>query len=164
MRGLRIRPAQPGDLPSLVGRLGQEGYFADRLKRQDADRGVLLTAWRTGLVIGVVYLWLEPAEEPEIRMHLPGTPLVTHLEIHPDHRRRGGGTSLIRAAEELLAHRGYAEVALAVEVNNIDAEKLYARLGYREWPHSLVDCFAPSDGHGHRAVEICKVLVKSLAG
>ena len=91
MCGLRIRPARPGDLPSLVGRLGQEGYFADRLKREDAGRGVLLTAWRAGLVVGVVYLWLEPAEESEIRTHLPGTPLVTHLEIHPDHRRSHAG-------------------------------------------------------------------------
>ncbi|MET8765307.1 GNAT family N-acetyltransferase [Lentzea sp. NPDC004782] len=159
---MRIRPAQPDDLPSLVGRLGQEGYFADRLERQDAGHGVLLTAWRAGVVVGVVYLWLEPAEEPEIRTHLPDTPLVTHLEIHPDYRRRGAGTRLIRAAEELLAHRGYDEVALAVEVGNTDAADLYARLGFREWPHSLVECFAPSDGNGHRVAEICKVLVKSL--
>ncbi|MGW6445754.1 GNAT family N-acetyltransferase [Lentzea sp. NPDC055074] len=159
---MRIRPARPDDLPSLARRLGQRRYFADRLDRQRDDRGVLLTAWHGGEVIGVVYLWLEPAEEPEIRAHLPLTPLITHLEVHPDWQRKGVGTSLIRASERLLTSRGCADVALAVEVGNDDAERLYADLGFREWPHETVKCYAASDGNGHRAVETCKVLVKEL--
>lgn len=159
---MRIRPAQPEDLPSLARRMGQGQYFADRLDRQRKGRGILLTAWQAGMVIGDVYLWLEPAEEPEIRTHLPDTPLVTHLEIHPDHQRLGVGTSLLRASEWLLARRGYGEVALAVEVGNKGAERLYTRLGFREWPHSRVECRASGDGNGHRVVETCKVLVKCL--
>ncbi|SFR24819.1 Acetyltransferase (GNAT) family protein [Lentzea waywayandensis] len=164
MRGLRIRPAQPEDLPSLAGSLGQAGYFADRLDRQLDDRGILLTAWHAGVVIGAVYLWLEPAEEREIRTHLPGTPLVTHLEVHPDHQGRGAGTSLLHASEWLLACKGYREVALAVEVGNERAERLYTRLGFREWPHSQVKCYSSAEGNGHRIVETCKVLVKPLPG
>jgi GNAT superfamily N-acetyltransferase len=164
MHGLTIRPAQPEDLPSLARRMGQGQYFADRLDRQRTGRGVLLTAWRAGVVIGDVYLWLEPAEEPEIRTHLPGTPLVTHLEVHPDHQRLGAGTGLLLASEWLLARRGHGSVALAVEVGNDGAERLYTRLGFREWPHAWVKCYASSDGNGHRVAETCKVLVKSLPG
>ncbi|MEV6236967.1 GNAT family N-acetyltransferase [Lentzea sp. NPDC051838] len=163
MRDLTIRPALPDDLASLTRRLGQDGYFADRLDRQSENRGVLLTAWHADVVIGDVYLWLEPAEEPEIREHLPGTPLVTHLEIHSEHRRRGLGTRLIGAAEELLTARGYDEVALAVELTNRAAAKLYDRLGYREWPHPPVKCYALGDHNGHRRAEICNVMVKPLA-
>ncbi|KOV88359.1 GNAT family N-acetyltransferase [Nocardia sp. NRRL S-836] len=163
MRDVTIRPARPEDLGSLAGRLGQDRFFADRLDRQSESRGVLLTAWRGGLVIGDVYLWLEPAEEPEIRRYLPETPLVTHLEIHRDHRRQGVGTSLIGAAERLLADRGHDEVALAVEIGNTAAAKLYTRLGYRDWGHSAVKCYSLADENGHRDVEICDVMVKALA-
>lgn len=164
MRDLTIRPAQPDDLTSLTRRLGQARFFADRLDRQSDERGVLLTAWHGGLVIGDVYLWLEPAEEPEIREHLPDTPLVTHLEIHRDHRRMGVGTSLIGAAERLLTDGGFRRVALAVEVTNRAAARLYIRLGYREWPHPPVKCYSPGDVNGHRRVEICNVMVKPLTG
>jgi ribosomal protein S18 acetylase RimI-like enzyme len=164
MGDLTIRPARPDDLTSLTRRLGQDRFFADRLDRQSGGLGVLLTAWHRGLVIGDVYLWLEPAEEPEIREHLPGTPLVTHLEIHPEHRRMGVGTSLIGAAEQLLTREGFREVALAVEVNNHAAERLYRRLEYRQWPYPPVKCYSPGDVNGHRRVEICNVMVKTLTG
>jgi GNAT superfamily N-acetyltransferase len=164
MRDLTIRPARPEDLTSLIRRLGQGRFFADRLARQRDERGVLLTAWHGGTVIGDVYLWLEPAEEPEIRTFLPGVPLVTHLEIHRDHRCLGAGTRLIRAAEQWLTRLGHAEVALAVEVNNRAAARLYTRLGYREWPHPPVTCYSPGDLNGHRRVELCFVMVKKLSG
>ncbi|MCR3748949.1 Acetyltransferase (GNAT) family protein [Lentzea californiensis] len=125
---------------------------------------MLLTAWQGDVVVGDVYLWLEEAEEPEIQAHLPGTPLLTHLEVHSDLRRKGVGTRLIRAAERLLAGRGYRDVALAVVVGNVDVERLYTRLGFQEWPHGHVKCYASSDGNGHRAAEICTVLVKDLTG
>lgn len=164
MRGLTIRPAQPEDLEHLTRRLGQGRFFADRLDRQSNECGVLLTAWQAGVVVGDVYLWLEPAEEPEIRMHLPGVPLITHLEVHPKHRKQGIGTRLVDAAEQLLVRSGFREVALAVEVTNTRAAKLYSRLGYEEWPHSPVKCYSPADFNGYRQVEICDVMVKSLGG
>jgi GNAT superfamily N-acetyltransferase len=159
---LTIRPARPDDLTSLIQRLGQARFFADRLDRQSNKHGVLLTAWRDGLVIGDVYLWLGPAEEPEIREHLPRTPLITHLEIHPEHQRMGVGTMLIRAAEKLLVERGYDKVALAVELNNRVAAKLYDQLGYRDWAYQPIECYSLGDLNGHRRVEICNVMVKSL--
>jgi ribosomal protein S18 acetylase RimI-like enzyme len=163
MRDLTIRPAQPEDLVHLTRRLGQGRFFADRLERQSNDRGVLLTAWHAGVVVGDVYLWLEPAEEPEIREHLPGVPLVTHLEVHAEHRQQGVGTRLIDAAEQLLVSRGFRKVALAVEVSNLRAAKLYSRLSYGEWSHPPVKCYSPADPSGYRIVEICDVMVKTLA-
>jgi GNAT superfamily N-acetyltransferase len=162
MGRLHIREADPADLDALVGELGQRGYFADRLRRQDEGLGVLLIAWDDGRPVGDVYLWLEPAEEAEIREHLPGVPLLNHLEIHVDHQSRGRGTELIKAAESRLAELGHDRVALAVEVTNEGAAKLYDRLGYREWPHDVVECYPLSDGAGQVGVEVCRVLVKAL--
>ncbi|WP_367115209.1 GNAT family N-acetyltransferase [Actinophytocola sp.] len=142
--------------------MGQQLFFADRLSRQDQGLGRLLTAWQDSHPVGVVYLWLEPAEEPEIREHLLDTPLLTHLETHAAHRARGIGTRLIKAGEKWLYAKGYDRVALAVDVNNVRAARLYARLGYREWPYSTVECMSLTDGDGPRNIEICHIMVKPL--
>lgn len=169
---LCIRPAVPDeDLEILAENLGQRAYFADRLSRHKVGNGVLLTAWWDGHPIGDAYLWLEDAEEPELREHLPGVPLLTHVEIHEDFRSRGIGTRLISAAEEMLTdagkmptQRGYERVALAVEISNVRAERLYERLGYRIWRHPLVqyvNCGLFNESV--ESLEICHIMVKELS-
>jgi GNAT superfamily N-acetyltransferase len=164
MRDLVIRPARPDDLGALAEALGQAQFFLDHLARQADGRGVLLSAWQGDAPKGDVYLRLEPAEEPEIRDQLPDVPLLTHLEVVPGYRNRGIGTRLIRAAERYLREGGHNRVALAVEVTNTDAARLYKRLGYRDWSHAPVVCYAWLPDGRDRRPEICYVLVKRLAG
>jgi len=164
MGNLRIRRARVSDLEILVREFDQRRVLDDRISRQKRGLGMLLTAWRGARPVGVLYLWLEEAEEPELRQHIPGTPILNHLEIHTEHRGGGMGTKLIKAAERRLRMLGFDQVALAVEVTNQRAERLYARLGYREWPHSTVRCYSLTDSHGQRAVEICRIMVKALHG
>lgn len=163
MRNPRIRRARDEDLTALVEELGQRQFFTDRLARQAAGRGLLLTAWQEHCPIGDVYLWLEPAEEREIREHLPGVPLLTHLEVHPAFRKQGTGSRLTSTAEHELVLLGHREVALAVELSNTDALRLYERLGYREWPHPTVACLTQAEEDRPRTVEICRILVKDLS-
>jgi ribosomal protein S18 acetylase RimI-like enzyme len=162
MGNLRIRRARPADLDVLIKGLGQRGFFDDRFSRQSKRLGMLLIAWRDVRPIGVVYLWLEDAAEAELREHLPDTPILNHLEIHPDHRGGGTGTKLIRAAERRLRKLGFQQVALAVEITNQRATLLYRRLGYEEWPHPNVECYSLTDGGGVRRVEVCRIMVKTL--
>jgi ribosomal protein S18 acetylase RimI-like enzyme len=163
MREPDIRPARDEDLAALVEELDQEEFFADRLARQAAGHGLLLVAWQGNRPIGDVYLWWEPAEEPEIRALLPGVPLLNHLEVHPTFRKHGTGTRLTQCAEQVLATRGYEQVALAVEESNTDAMRLYTGLGYEEWPHPKVVCLTHPEEDRPRTVEICHVLVKDLS-
>lgn len=163
MNDLVIRPATPADLRALARALGQAQYFADQVARQADGDGILLTAWKDGLPKGDVYLRLEPAEEAEIRAHLPGVPLLTHLEVLPGYRNRGIGTRLVSAAERHLRTLKFDRVALAVEVTNTDAARLYERLGYRNWNHDPVICYTRLDDSRVRRAEICHVLVKRLA-
>jgi GNAT superfamily N-acetyltransferase len=164
MADLRIRRARPADLDVLPGELGERRFFTDRLERQGAGLGLLLTAWRLPVPIGVVYLWLEAAEEAELREHLPGTPILNHLRIHRAHRGMGAGTSLVTGAQRRLRLLGFDRVALAVEENNEAATRFYARLGFAEWPHGEVRCYTPVDGYGVRHAEICRIMVKELGG
>lgn len=160
-----IRRVRADELPALVRALGQRGYFAERLDRQAAGRGILLAAWRDEGPIGDVYLHLEPAEEWQIRRWLPTVPLLTHLEVLPAHRDRGVGTLLIAATENTARGLGHDLIALAVEPRNSAAARLYRRLGYADWAHELVMCLAREetpDGLWVRRPEWCRVLVKPL--
>src|SRR5687767_12161477 len=62
-----IRQAVRADLRAIVRSFGQETYFRDRLSKQEAGHGVLLVAWERDVAVGDVYVWLAPAEEPELR-------------------------------------------------------------------------------------------------
>lgn len=163
MREPDIRPARDEDLAALVKELDQEEFFTDRLARQAAGRGLLLTAWQENRPIGDVYLWWEPAEEQVIQDLLPDVPLLNHLEVHPTFRKHGTGTRLTQAAERVLA-RKHKQVALAVEETNTDAMRLYKGLDYREWPYpTTVRCLTHPEIGRPRTVEICHVLVKDLS-
>jgi GNAT superfamily N-acetyltransferase len=159
-----IRLASLGDdLDLLVESLEQWEFFSDRLHRQECGNGALLTAWWDGHPIGDAYLWLEEAEEPELRKYLPGVPLLTHVEIREDCQSLGVGTRLIVAAEQELIKRKYKKVALAVEKSNVRAAKLYSRLGYRRWRHPEVPyVYCESFGDGDESLEICHVMIKDL--
>ncbi|AHH99610.1 hypothetical protein GCM10010174_18140 [Kutzneria viridogrisea] len=162
---VQVRQARTEDLGALVEALGEEDFFADRLARQRAGRGIQLTAWLRGTPIGGVYLWWDPAEEPEVRRHLSGVPLLNHVEVCARHRNRGVGTRLVLTSERLLRERGFDRVALAVRIDNPDAGRLYQRLGYQVWPHPPVICryeVKLPDGTRKQCSETCDMLVKPL--
>lgn len=162
MGNLQIRRARPADLEVLIRELGQRGFFDDRMSRQHKNLGMLLVAWLDDRPIGVIYLWLEEAEEAELREHIPGTPILNHLEIHSNHRGQGVGTKLLKAAERRLRMLGFHQVALAVEETHQRVARLYKRLDYEDWPHSTVRCYSLADGGREPRVEICRIMVKAL--
>ncbi|MGW4486022.1 N-acetyltransferase family protein [Amycolatopsis sp. NPDC004368] len=160
-----IREAGPADVEALGAALGEPRYFADRLGRQADGLGVLLAAWWAGRPVGDLYVWLEDAEEREIRRRLPKVPLLMHLEVLPAVRNRGVGRALVLAAEDRLAELGHRRGALAVRTDNTDAARLYRRLGYQDWGHGTVVCYAErllADGRTVSEAEVCHVLVKNL--
>ncbi|MDT8913991.1 GNAT family N-acetyltransferase [Amycolatopsis sp. PS_44_ISF1] len=163
MHSALVRPAGPADLGVLAAALGEPRYFEDRLTRQAAGLGVLLTAWRGPQPAGVLYLWLEDAEEAPIRWHLPRVPLLTHLEVREGLRNQGIGRALVEAAEQRLVGDGHERGALAVRTDNQRAARLYRRLGYRDWGRGTVVCHS-FDGvpEAEPVPELCFVLVKRL--
>lgn len=149
----------------MVRALGQKEYFGDRLNMQDGGHGLLLVAWKGGVAVGDVYVWLGAAEEPELRAHLPDVALITHLEVVAGRRGEGIGTELLRAAERRLWDLGHKQVALGVGLDNRDAQRLYARLGYTEWPHgqvSTTEVVYHPGGERELRPEICRIMVRSL--
>jgi GNAT superfamily N-acetyltransferase len=133
---MEIRPAAAGDLEPLGAVFASErGFFADCLARQEAGSGVLLVAWLDGWPAGDVFLSLGPADQPELRRHLPGVPMLIHLEVAGRLQRRGIGTALVRGGEDTARRFGRDLIALGVGLDNPGARRLYERLGYTDWGH-----------------------------
>ncbi|HEX4702374.1 MAG TPA: GNAT family N-acetyltransferase [Pseudonocardiaceae bacterium] len=160
-----VRQACFADLAAVSRALGGTEFFAERLERQKNGRGALFIAWLSDEPVGDVYLWLEAAEEHQVRRNLPGVALLTHLEVLPDFRNRGVGTKLVAMVEDYLCAHGHRRAALAVRDDNGRAAQLYYRLGYRDWGHGKLICFAnvtvPGGGY-EVAPEPCYFLVKQL--
>lgn len=168
--GLAVRPMRPDDLDAVVAAMGQREFFTKRLGLHATGHGIMLIAvdWSEGLggrVRGDVYVWFAAADEDVVRRHLPGVPVLNHLEVDPAYRGRGIGTELIRAAERLVTRHGHRRVAIGVGVDNPRARALYERLGYREWVHGLVDTSYEThlpDGSVRRFPETIAILVKEF--
>jgi GNAT superfamily N-acetyltransferase len=162
---VEVRPGSAADLATLVAVLGERHWFTDRLARQQRGGGVLLVAWLYGRPVGDVYLDCDPAEEPEVRRHLPGVPRLNHLEVAGPFQGRGIGTALIRAAEDTARQLGHERIALGVGLENRGARRLYERLGYADWGHgTVVGTWVehPDDGPPVRLSEVLDTFVKRL--
>ena len=135
---VEVRTASDAELATLVAVLGERHWFTDRLTRQQRGGGVLLVAWLDGRPVGEVFLECEPANEPEVRRHLPGVPRLDHLEVLGPLWGQGIGTALIGAAEATARQLGHERIALGVVLDNPKARRLYERLGYADWGHGTV--------------------------
>lgn len=59
---------------------------------------------------------------------------VKRMWTHPDHRRRGHGTTVLRGLEDAARAAGYATLRLETGPRQPEAEALYTSTGYRRIP------------------------------
>jgi ribosomal protein S18 acetylase RimI-like enzyme len=147
--GLAVRPATPADLPAL-GRLGAllvrvhhgfdpqrfiapvprtEQLYASFLGGQLQEPNVVvLVAEREGEVLGYTYAGVEGTDY----MALRGPAGVLYdVVVDPAHRARGVGRMLLEATVAELRARGAPRVVLSTAERNENAQRLFARAGFR---------------------------------
>jgi ribosomal protein S18 acetylase RimI-like enzyme len=107
-------------------------YFRHRLARHGDGR--MLTALLADRPVGVVAVAWHAADEPEVRAHLDGVPIMFRLRVAAGFRRRGVGTALVRTGEGLLRGRDHKQVLVGVDHGNVPARSLYHKLGYQAHP------------------------------
>ena len=147
--GPLVRRATPADL-ALIGRLGAllveehyefdpqrflaaragtpEGYASFiSTQLEDTDKAVLV-ADDNGDVIGYAYAAIEGYDY----MSLRGPAGVLHdIIVDPEHRGRGVGRLLLKAALEYFISRGVPRVVLSTAEQNEAAQRLFASMGFR---------------------------------
>ena len=80
--------------------------------------------------VGRVNVWYAPADEPAIRDHFNGIPLINALQVNESMQGRGIGTKLMIRAHQVAIDKGYLRIGLGVEPDNTRAIALYQKLGY----------------------------------
>lgn len=144
-----IRRATPADLPAL-GRLGamllcahhgfdpqrfmaprdapEQGYAWFLGTQLDEADAVVFVAERGGGIVGYVYAGLEPPSWKELR---EAAGFVHDVAVDESARQQGVATALIAAAEGWLRARGAPRVVLWTAQQNVTAQRLFERAGFR---------------------------------
>lgn len=59
---------------------------------------------------------------------------VYYVAVHPDHRHRGFGRTIMRQAEDWLCTRGVWKLNLMIRADNADVQAFYESIGYETEP------------------------------
>ena len=111
----------PGDDP--------EGGYAWFLGTQLRDPDVaVFVAEQHGEVVGYVYAGIEPQSWKELR---EPAGFIHDVVVDERGRRKGLAGRLIEVAMEWLRSRGMPRVVLWTAEQNVDAQRVFARLGFR---------------------------------
>ena len=125
MSSLRIDRMRPQDLDEVleIERASftmpwSRGAFLYEMERNRVARCWVTREDRS--VVGYLCLW-EIVDEVHI----------TNVAVHPSHRRRGVGRSMLAGVIEDARHRAIRVVALEVRPSNFEARMLYESFGFR---------------------------------
>ena len=124
---IKLRTAVETDLPALEwwGWYGEHreiirSVFAEALRGQS----LMLVADSGDFPVG--QLWIDLA-----RKKVAHVAILWALRVIPGFRGSGIGSRLIQAAENTLRKHGYRTCEIGVEDENVDARRLYERMGYQ---------------------------------
>jgi ribosomal protein S18 acetylase RimI-like enzyme len=122
-----IRPATREDLDGVLAlwEVGRTAHATTEDRRVDVERvleqapGALIVAEEGGAVVGTVIAGSDGWRGS-----------IWRLAVHPEHRRRGLGMALVRAAEERLGELGIPRVQALVGSDDAEARAFWERAGY----------------------------------
>lgn len=100
--------------------------------QNDGKADYLLARDGTGKIIGKLYLKYFGSTESFVHEKITDCPDLENIEVVPEMRGQGVGTMLIQEAEKLCKERGFSKVGLGVSIENLEARKLYEKLGYKD--------------------------------
>jgi GNAT superfamily N-acetyltransferase len=146
---IRIRPASKSDEPAL-GRLGaalmrqhhaadprrfvlvdrpEEGYGRFLVSQLANPDFLVRVAERENEVVGYVLAGLEPTSWRDLRGPCG---FIHDVYVHESARRQGTGQALVRAAIAWAHSRGMTQVVLWSKTRNDAAQRMFAKLGFRD--------------------------------
>jgi GNAT superfamily N-acetyltransferase len=146
---INIRPASKSDMVAL-GRLGaalmrqhhasdprrfiltdrpEDGYGRFLVSQLANPDRLVLVAERENEILGYVFADIEPTSWRDLRGPCG---FIHDVYVHENARRQGIGLGLLRAAIAWAHSRGKEQVVLWSKSGNDDAQRLFAKLGFRD--------------------------------
>ncbi|MYA60810.1 MAG: GNAT family N-acetyltransferase [Chloroflexi bacterium] len=155
-----IQTATRRDLETLIDALGPEvgaGQIRKRFEDSVSGERIMLVAVKEGRAVGTVSIGGN-------RFRRRGSLRLFALDVGTDSRRKGVGTALVNAVEEIATRGDLNEVNLEVGIDNEDAIRLYLRLGYQISGDVVMDQWTKldDDGSSETIEEPVFVMVKKL--
>ena len=141
---MRIRPVKLADIDGLADSLSPDVSRAQVRRRYDES----LLGYREMLVAELDRQVGRTVSTGGWGFQRPDSLRMFALDVGMAFRKRGVGTALIRAVESAAIALNLKEVNLEVSVDNVDAIRLYERLGYRRLPEPVTDCWYEIDDQG----------------
>ena len=120
---IEISPLTPADVPQVAA----------------LDRLCFIEPWSESSIAGELKnplsLWLTAKDGARVVAYVgsqsaPPESDVMNLAVHPEYRRRGLATLLLRELSRQLLRRGVTVLALEVRSSNAEALALYEKLGF----------------------------------
>jgi len=143
---------------------GKSKFHEGRLMMQVEGLASYLIAWHKGKPVGHILIkWNGLGRD--LPDDLKWIPELNSIVVAEGTRRKGVGTSLIKEAEVMVKQKGFKKIGLLVSLNNIEAKRLYGRLGY-VFPSN--DIYTDSgkmvddDGNEYIDSEECLAMTKEL--
>lgn len=143
--GLKIRPAERGDVPALVRlRLANAERHVqlapEEFRVPDTaavrwhfevvvERALISVAELDGEVVGMAEVVPLPAP-PDHQILVPRRGADIHTVVADGHRGRGVGAALVAEAERVAASHGVEILFAVIFATNEDATRFYARAGF----------------------------------
>ena len=135
--GVEVRQAMVGDLDVLVPLFDAyrqfyrkpsdpEGARRFLLERFEHDQSVIFLSFEVAAAVGFSQLYPSFSSGAMARIFI-----LNDLFVAPEARRRGAGTTLLRAAAEYGRQVGAARLVLSTELSNLTAQSVYERLGWK---------------------------------
>ena len=124
-QAIAIRPCEERDLERF-GAFGSElhvAYCREEFARGPGALTILVAVDENDAAVGKLHLDFEGRAADRAA-------ILVAAGVTRELRRRGIGTALMHAAEELVRSRGFHAIVLGVEDSNPEARRLYERLGY----------------------------------
>jgi ribosomal protein S18 acetylase RimI-like enzyme len=104
---------------------GYAWFLGTQLRHEDV---AVFVAEREGEVVGYVYAGIEPQSWKELREEAG---FIHDILVDEPGRRMGIASALLDAAIEWLATRGVPRVVLWTADGNVEAQRLFAKRGFR---------------------------------
>jgi ribosomal protein S18 acetylase RimI-like enzyme len=132
---------------------------------QHDGHALFIVAWDSQEPLGWAVVHWDGCIGGNARAAVPVCAEILHLHVRAEHRNRGVGSTLVGAAERAISDRGLSHAGLSVGADNIDAARLYERLGYQRTHITDISAYSwrDKDGTVHHERELNELLLKPLA-